>query len=324
MTPITQPKVLPGAAAPKTAEEFAGTKSTRVLKAPRATVRSLADPSNAGLKLFVFGPAGTGKTFLSYGCLLKGFRVGFISTDIGGSGVAAIEGPLRRAGRADVLSNAVDVEINDYDTMEAFLANPVDVWPDIYEFDPDILFWDGFGSFQQIQLMEDVGSMDGGKNATEQRESGLQLETRDWNLVKQDTIRKLNKFCALHNRKTGKLWHKVLTAHESIKSKETSPGKSAMTETKEPLLSGAGGIMTKGAFDLILKTRSRNAKPGEEGEAGGRIFEYVTAGNENLAAKNRGFDLPSVMPGEGGELFMTLLQQRGLAKDQIDEKLRRG
>jgi hypothetical protein len=322
MTPIIKSNPTP--AAPKTAEDFAaGTKTAKVLKAPRATVRSLADPSNAGIKIMIFGPPGGGKTSLGKGCLLKGFRIGFISTDIGGSGVSAIEGPLRRMGRADVLNNAVDVEINDYDTMEAFLDNPASVWPDIYEFDPDILFWDGFGSFQQIQLMEDVGSMDGGKNATEQRESGLQLETRDWNLVKQDTIRKLNKFCAIHNRKTGKIWHKVCSAHEAVKSKETSPGKSALTETKEPLLSGAGGVLARGAFDLILKTSVRNKLAGEEGDAGGRVYEYITAGNNNLAAKNRGFDLPSVIPGEGGELFMTLLQQRGLTKDQIDEKLRR-
>ena len=67
----------------------------------------------------------------------------------------------------------------------------------------------------------------------------------------------------------------------------------------------------------------RKAKAGEEGDGGGRAFEYITAGHENLAAKNRGFDLPPVIPGEGGELMMTLLNQRGLTKDQIDEKLRR-
>lgn len=320
MTPITQPKL----AAPKTAEDFAsGTKIAKPIKAPRAIIRKLSDPSQAGVRIFLFGPAGTGKTFFSYGCLLKGFRIVFLSSDIGGSGVSAIEGPLRRIGRADALENAVDVEINDYETMEAFLDDPASVWPEIYDFNPDILFWDGFGAFQQIQLMEQIGDMSGGKNSTEQRESGLQLETRDWNLVKNDTVRKLNKFCGLHNRRTGKIWHKVLTAHEAIKSKETAPGKSVLAESKEPLLSGAGGVLARGAFDLILKTSMRKAKVGEEGDGGGRAFEYITAGHENLAAKNRGFDLPSVMVGDGGELMMLLLSQRGLTKDQIDEKLRR-
>lgn len=325
MTPITTTQRPTTPAAPKTAEDFAaGTKTTRILKAPRATVRSLADPADTGLKIMVFGSSGQGKTWFGKGCLVEGFRVAYISTDIGGSGVVAIEGPLRREGHADKLMNGKDVELPTYEDLESFLNNPQEIWPDIYDWDPDILFWDGFGAFQQIQLMEEVGDMDGGKNATEQRQSGLQLETRDWNLVKQDTIRKLSKFCALHNRKTGKIWHKVVTCHESIKSKETAPGKSALTETKEPLLSGAGGIMARGAFDLILKTSVRNKTAGEEGDFGGRVYEYITAGNNNLAAKNRGFDLPAAIPADGGKLMLKLLQQRGLTKDQIDEKLRRG
>jgi len=97
-----------------------------------------------------------------------------------------------------------------------------------------------------------------------------------------------------------------------------------LTETKEPLLSGAGGVLSKGAFDLILKTSVRKAKSGETGDDGGRVFEYVTAGHQNLAAKNRGFDLPPVVPGDGGALFTTLLEQRGLTKDQLDASLKRG
>lgn len=316
----------PANAAPKTAEDFANSPKpvVRAITAPRAMVRKLSDPAASGLRIFLFGSAGTGKTYFTKSCLERGFRIVFLSTDIGGSGVSAIEGPLRREGKADLLDNAVDIEINDYATLDTFLSDPTKVWPGIYDFDPDILYWDGFGAFQQIQLMEFVGDMDGGKNATEQRESGLQLEQRDWNLVKQDTIRKLNKFCGLHNKKTGKIWHKLVSAHESIKSKETAPGKSALSETKEPLLSGAGGILTKGAFDLILKTAVRKAKSGEEGDGGGRVYEYVTSGHENLAAKNRGFDLPPVVPGDGGALFVTLLEQRGLTKDQLDASLKRG
>jgi len=219
--------------------------------------------------------------------------------------MAAVEGPLRREGKLDALDNGVDIEIRDYATTMKFLEKPESIWPEIYDFDPDIIFWDGFGAFQQIELMEYVGDMSGGKKSTEQRESGLQLEQRDWGLVKQATIRMLDRFCSLHNPKTGKVWHKILTAHEAIKSVSNGDA-SVLTETKEPLLSGAGGVLSKGAFDLILKTSVRKAKSGEEGDSGGRVFEYVTAGHQNLAAKNRGFDLPPVVPGDGGALSSSL------------------
>lgn len=311
--------------APKSAEDFAsGTTTVKPITAPRATVRRLSDPSKAGLRVFAFGPAGSGKTFIAKELLARGWRVVFLSTDIGGSGVSALEGPLRREGKAAALENGVDVEIPDYATVETFLKNPAAIWPEIYDFDPDILFWDGFGAFQQIEMIDYVGSMDGGKRSTEQRDSGLQLEQRDWGLVKTATVRLLDRFCSLHNPRTGKIWHKIVTAHEAVKSKEIGPGQAVLAESKEPLLSGAGGILARGAFDLILKASVRKAKTGEEGDGGGRVFEYITVGHENLAAKNRGFDLPAAMPGDGGALFEKLLSQRGLTKDQIDEKLRRG
>lgn len=314
----------PANAAPKTAEDFAVTPSkVTPLTAPRATVRRLSDPAKAGVRIFLYGPSGSGKSYFAKELLARGFRIVFLSTDIGGSGMAAVEGPLRREGKLSALDNGVDIEIRDYATTMKFLEKPESIWPEIYDFDPDIIFWDGFGAFQQIELMEYVGDMSGGKKSTEQRESGLQLEQRDWGLVKQATIRMLDRFCSLHNPKTGKVWHKILTAHEAIKSVSNGDA-SVLTETKEPLLSGAGGVLSKGAFDLILKTSVRKAKSGEEGDSGGRVFEYVTAGHQNLAAKNRGFDLPPVVPGDGGALFTTLLEQRGLTKDQLDASLKRG
>lgn len=331
MLPLSKPlSSTPTIPAPKTAEDFATTSSrTTALTAPRATVRRLSDPSRAGLKIFVYGPSGSGKSTFIKGLLSRGFRGIIVSTDIGGSGMSAVEGPLRREGRVDALDNAFDIELTGYRMLKSFLDDPAKVCAeadhgfDLYKFDPDFVFWDGFGAFQQIDLMEFVGDMDGGKRATDQRDSGLQLEMRDWGLIKSATIRLLDQFCGLHNRKTGKIWHKILSAHEAIKSVSNGDA-SVLTETKEPLLSGAGGVLSRGAFDLILKTSVRKAKSGEEGDSGGRVFEYVTAGHQNLAAKNRGFDLPPVVPGDGGALFVTLLEQRGLTKDQLDASLKRG
>ena len=315
----------PAPVAPKTAEEFKN-PATTALRAPQIVVRKLSDPSKTGLRLFLFGPAGSGKSFFIKDLLKNGWKVAVISTDIGGSGMAAVEAPLRREGSEAALENGVDIEIRSFEELDAFLRNPAKFWPEIYDWDPDIIYWDGFGAFQQIEINEYVGGMEGEskKGPSEQRGSGLKLEQSDWGLVMNATIRSLDRFCSLHNRKTGKIWHKLVSAHENIKSVQTGPTTSVLGEAKEPLLSGRGGIMARGAFDLILKTQVRKAKPTEEGDSGGRVFEYCIAGHENLAAKNRGFDFEgkAVIPGNGYLLFTEMLRQRGLSKDQIDEKLK--
>lgn len=329
---LSQPKPqTPTPAAPKSAEESKSGGMTAV-RAPSITVRRLSDPSKTGLRIFLFGSAGSGKTTFVKDLVKNGWKVVFLSTDIGGSGTAAIEAPLRRElgdEKAErVLENSVDIEMRTYEQVESFLRNPAKAWPEIYDFDPDIFYWDGFGSHQQIEICEYVGSMEAEskKGPSEQRASGLKLERSDWGVVANATARQLDRFCSLHNPRTGKIWHKLVSAHENIKSVENGPGSTTLQEVKEPLLAGRASFMTRAAFDLVIRTQVRKAKPTEEGDSGGRIYEYVVSGHENLAAKNRGFDFggKAIVPGNGYELFTELLRQRGFTKDQIDEKLKSG
>jgi hypothetical protein len=328
---LSTPTPKPTTPAPANAAEFKS-GGVSAVRAPRILVRKLSDPSKTGLRIMLFGPAGSGKTFFVKDLLKNGWKVLFISTDIGGSGTSALEAPLRREGAGSALDNSVDVTVNGFEDLQSFIRKPADYLKpagiDLHSWDPDIVYWDGFGAFQQIEISEFVGSMEAEskKGPSEQRGSGLKLEQSDWGLVRNATIRILDEFCAMHNPKTGKVWHKIVSVHESVKSKEIAPGKTSLAESKEPLLTGAGGILARGAFDLILKTQVRKAKPNEEGDGGGRVFEYVVSGHENLAAKNRGFDFgpDAVIPGDGYAVFQKMLQQRGFTKDQIDEKLKSG
>ena len=113
MQPLSKPlSPAPSTAAPKTAEDFATTPSkVTPLTAPRATVRRLSDPAKAGVRIFLYGPSGSGKSYFAKELLARGFRIVFLSTDIGGSGMAAVEGPLRREGKLSALDNGVDIEI---------------------------------------------------------------------------------------------------------------------------------------------------------------------------------------------------------------------
>lgn len=326
---LSTPTPKPATPAPTNAAEFKS-GGVSAVRAPSVMRRNLFDSSKSGLRLFFFGPHGSGKNFSVKGLIENGWKVLVLSTDIGGSGMEAVATPLRNEGKAECLRNCEDLTFppGDYEGFEAFLKKPTIVFPEIYDWDPDIIMWDGFGVFQQDTLQNYVGGMEteSKRGPSEQRASGLKLEQSDWGLVRNATLRVLNLFCAMHNKKTGKVWHKIITCPENVKSKEFAPGKSALAESKEPLLSGAGGIFTRGAFDLIIKTQVRKAKPNEESDDDGRIYEYVIQGHENLAAKNRGFDFggKAVLPGDGYALFTELLRQRGLGKTVIDENLKSG
>ena len=321
-----KPQSIP-ALVPKSAEEF---KSSGVsaIRAPSVMRRNLFDPTKSGIRLLFFGPHGSGKTYSLRGLIENGWKVLVLSTDIGGSGMEAVATPLRNEGKEESLRGCEDITFapGDYEGFEAFLKKPTIVFPEIYDWDPDIVMWDGFGVFQNDTLYNYISAMESEskKGPSEQRASGMSVDQKDWGLIRNGTMRVLNLFCAMHNKKTGKVWHKFVTCPENIKSKEVAPGKSALAETKEPFLTGAGGVFIRGAFDLIVKTQVRKAKSNEESDDGKRVFEYVIEGHENLASKNRGFDFhgASVLPGDGYVLFTELLRQRGISKNQIDEKLK--
>lgn len=298
----------------------AGAATRKVLTPPKSSLlRRGNDDYNDYIKLFLFGPLGSGKTYTIKALLELGYKVMVLTTDLGGTGTKTVRLPLRRAKRFDLLDNLFEVELSGFDNVVTFLKEPTKLVPEIYDLDIDVLFWDGYSAFQQVDMSEHVGDMtpsrsEGGKEIAPAVEAGLQFEQAQWGQIRNGTVRTLDWFCAMHNTKTGKRWHKIVTAHEAIKNKGDNKG--GFVEAKEPLLQGAGGKLAGGAFDLVIRTYATAtiAAGGgkEEDTASDYKYWYITKGHQNLVAKNRGFELPAKMDGNFMELWKQLNNQLGL------------
>lgn len=302
---------------------------SKTLTAPKTSrARSLFDSSAIQINVMLFGNWGTGKTRSIWELLKLGFKVLVINTDIGKRGFLTLRGAAMAEGKLELLQNCVVLDLVSYDEVREFLENPESFFPEIYTFDPDFVYWEGFSSFQQIDVSEYVGGMthtraEGNKEVSEQVASGLHFEQMDWGLVKNATVRGLDKFCSLHNPRTGKVWHKIVTCHESYKiKKQSNPGQKGQeyVETKMPMLQGAGGQIVGGAFDLIIRT-VKVTKSGEELGEEDRNFKYVVEGDQNLMAKSAGVKLPPVMDANFGELWKEIERQTGLVRGAIDPTL---
>lgn len=270
------------------------------------------------MKLYFYGAWGTGKTLTVVGLLKHGFKVLVVTTDVGGSGTTSVKLSLRQEGHEDLLDNLYEVVLNGDDEVQAFLSEPATFFPDIYAVDPDFLMWDGFSSWQQVDLSERIGGMPmeraRGKEISDAVESGLQFETPQWGMMRNATFRAIDRFCGLHNRATGKVWHKIVTSQEGYKSKGDNTG--GFSETKMPLVQGAGGILMGGAFDLIIRT----VKGRDANDLTKEVYKYQIQG-EGSMSKNRGFKLPAVMDGDSYKLWSEIQAQLGIQRDSVDKNL---
>ena len=274
-----------------------------------------SDPQARAIKIYVFGAWGTGKTLIIKGLLEHGLKVLCVTTDIGGSGTASVTLALKREGKESLLENLYEIVLNGDAEVQSFLSDPTTFFPDIYEVDLDVIFWDGFSSWQQIDLSEKIGTMPVARKAGEipqAVEEGLQFETPQWGMLRNATYRAAGKFCALNNVKTGKVWHKFITCQEGYKSKGDNSG--GFNETKMPLVQGAGGILMGGAFDLIMRTKAT-----KNVDTGGKDYLYQFDA-DNAMAKNRGFALPASMPADMYKLWALITEQAGIKKDAISSE----
>lgn len=262
------PKLSKPEAAAKAEKFVKGGVST--IKAPNAKVRNFdTDEVEMYLKLLFFGNPGSGKTYIIKDLLELGFKVLVVTTDVGGDGLNAVIIPMRAAGTwANHKANLRSIELSGYEQVKDFFASPETTIPDIYEFDPDFIFWDGLSGWQQIDVSTYVGDMTperaGNKAVSDARESGLQFEQADWGQVRNATVRGVDDFCSMRNKVTGRMWNKIATCHESVKSKGAALG-GGFTEGKEPLLQGAGGRIVLGAFDLVARTTIVSDPTDEDG-----------------------------------------------------------
>jgi hypothetical protein len=123
------------------------------------------------------------------------------------------------------------------------------------------------------------------------------------------TVRVVRAFCGLHNKKTGKLWHKLFSCAESVKSKGADSG-GGFVETSQPLLTGAGGVLMQHAFDLSIKTSKK----------GGEFIYQIELG-DTAATKNRGFSLDPKMKADFGKVWETVCSDLDIKTGASDPSL---
>lgn len=308
---------------------------TPEVKPSKKFAQCLFDDTHIQINILIFGPTGCGKTYSLVDLLLMGYKIFVAGTDMGGNGLLTVRLKLKELGKPELLKNIMSYEFSSYDEMKDFLDNPKSLsldprygYSDIYAFNPDFLVWEGFAVFQQFHIYEkinenvvDAASHKSGSDTpsiTEAREAGLQFEQQDWGQLRNATIKALAKFFAIHNPKTGKVWHKIVTSHEKEQSVTKQDGKqktSMIVEMKQPLLQGAAQSLVAGGFDLIIRASKETSVLNKD------TYYYNFRDNSSKWSKDRGFGLDK-MEANMGKLWNIICEKASIQMGAISEDLK--
>ncbi len=256
---------------------------------------SLNDDNDA-LKILMLGHTGSGKTFTMAEILqtlnyeLQPTKIFVASTDIGGNGLRSVKERLKQLGRLDLLPNLAWFHFRDYEDFATFTtdANNIEVnGASFWDFNPDLIAWDGAANFQESHIWRYIMDLDPlAKDSTEVRDAGVQAGQAEWGQIRKCTTLQIDRFVSMQNP-NGKQVHKLVTCllddgKESKLTKETKQG---------PLIMGAARDYMGPAFDLIL-TAQAVMPPGAKVPS----FKYLCEfGAGKPLAKLRGVTLPKDM-----------------------------
>ena len=229
----------------------------------------------------LYGEWDTGKTYFLIEAILRGLNVFFLNTDMGRNGLRTIREELGRTGHFDLFEKHVrSWDVNDYSLVSAHLVS------DFFEkqlapWTPDIDCWDGFTSFQIVNVDEHVLAMESKEmKNNELREAGLHAGQQDWGAIKRATMRPVSMW--MNKTWGGKKVHKVVTCAEQEWEDESGFGK--ITRVR-PYLQGAAAKVICAPFDLVLRTTRRKVD--------GKLQHCYTTRDESgkVFTKRRGMDL---------------------------------
>jgi len=248
---------------------------------PRPKAYSLEDEETDVEKLLVYGHTGTGKTYILLGPLLDGLKLFVMSCDFGTNGLKTIRRALRKLGKEELLKNVRGIDLSTFYDVEDFLEAPLELVPDLEDYNPDVLVFEGFSSFN-IDLLDEyiLGHAPGAEGAGALRKAGWTHTQQDWQGMKRGTIRTLRKFLGFH-LPSGKTLHKILTCLEANTDVNTLTNR---TE-KGVLVHGTGKALMGPAFDLILETYVEETEHGP-------VYKYRFVGDSGkYLVKSRGYDM---------------------------------
>lgn len=305
---VTTEKTENTGVASQAVREFTQKKVVRKGKVFKA--RAQEREENDYHKILGYGEPGMGKTRAIKAFLLAGLKVWVLSSDMGGSGLKTVKQELTREGHWELLRNLKELEIAEYKDVgelldvlnDAGAAQAVTVETEagetgLWDWDPDVLVWEGFGNFQTNDVVNYVleSTSPGYDKVSDARVEGLRAELQDYDSIKRGTIKYINDFLRTHNPVTGKMLHKYVTMHENA-PKEGEVGSKA-----EVMLTGAARKSIAGGFDLVIRMSRRTVRDDATGEKKPEyMYDIETA---RATTKARGYDLPPTMKADMGEVW---------------------
>src|SRR5262249_14955160 len=154
------------------------------------------------IKICLYGDYGSGKTFALADLAEKhGLKMVVLTTDIGGDGLSTVVAELKDRGRLDLIdTNFIHVTLESYDQVSEFIDKPELYIPEIYDFDPDMIVWDGFSNFQKLYVSDAVES-----DPEVIDRNGDIITLKYWGKIQSVSTKTLHRFLTKHNPKTGKV-----------------------------------------------------------------------------------------------------------------------
>lgn len=273
-------------------------KKSYVVKQGRKTLAE-----DRSCHIMFFGAQGSGKTRVVVDLLRLGLKVLAIRTDFGGAGFETVYNYfVDKPAEAHLLENLLEVSL-DFDGVLAFTRDPATIVPNINDFDPDFVFWDGLTSYQENDVEHEI-SKPGDEILREDS------TWKDWRSSRNATVFPLDDFLRLKGT-SGKPWHKVVTTLEDKKGEyKMEKGFNgqmervlvAGTEKIGPMLHTSARKIASAGFSIVIRTVVENI-------GGKEAFKYQTKGFD-LMVKDRGYGLDASMPADFEKIWREKIEPK--------------
>ncbi len=251
-------------------------------------------------RIGLVGDSGEGKTHFLLGPILAGENVLVLSTDLGGNGLATIEGALKEIGEEERFEKQVrGVDVHAVSAVEGYTAGAYD--DQILEggWSPTVEVWDGFSTYNNVTVDRAVHDPNQDKFA-------------HFAGVLRKTMYPLELFLGREvPRGSGNVPHKIVTmAEDDVRDDKGNP-----TGVIKPMIAGKSVKLSKLGFDLVMYLYSKREKNKDTKEVETKYF-YRTGGPNTIPTKSRHFkDLPDLFVADPSKVWEILTGKKREGKE---------